>query len=195
MTEEELQEQRRTYASSPYQQQGDIRFNQNGLGLGLGNMNAGYAPMQMQQEGLQAGRQPQQQVQAVIPMLGNDQTYGANVYASTNPNLSYAKYGGIAAARLGDMAIAYDRYNEATQGYRAAANAQTIQYTPSQIAGLAAELKYAQSRNNDGVDDRNISGGVTYNQGAWNASVTGNKRYDNQGNEDKNVSASVGYRW
>jgi hypothetical protein len=195
MTEEELQEQRRTYASSPYQQQGDIRFNQNGLGLGLGNMNTGYVPIHMQQDGWQAVRQPQQQVQAVIPMLGNDQAYGANVYASTNPNLSYAKYGGIAAARLGDMAIAYDRYNEATQGYRAAANTQTVQYAPSQIPGLAAEIKYAQNRNNDGVDDRNISGGVTYNQGAWNASVTGNKRYDNQGNEDKNVSASLGYRW
>jgi hypothetical protein len=158
-------------------------------------MNTEYVPIHMQQDGLQAVRQPQQQVQAVIPMLGSDQTYGANVYASTNPNLSYVKYGGIAAARLGDMTIAYDKYNEAAQAYRAAANAQTIQYTPSQIAGLAAELKYAQSRNNDGVDDRNISGGITYNQGAWDASVTGNKRYDNQGNEDKNVSASVGYRW
>jgi hypothetical protein len=157
---------------------------------------------QAQMVGMAAHRPGLERTQIGQPILGHAQQYGANVYANTNPNqsgissnLDHAKYGGIAAARLGDMTIAYDRSNEAAQGYRAAANAQTVQYAPSQIPGLAAELKYAQNRNNYGYDGTNISGGVAYNQGAWNASVAGNKRYDNQGNEDKNISASVGYRW
>lgn len=196
MTKKKEQESQLTYQPPQYSAEDNgVHLNRNALGLGLGNINTGYAPMPMQADPSMQQQPTQQQRQAVIPMLSDGQQYGANVYANTNPNLNYVKYGGTVAAGLGDMTLAYEKSHDAAQGYRGDTNTTTVQYTPSQLAGLIAEAKYTQNQNNYGYDGTNISGGVAYSQGPWNASVTGNKRYGNQGNEDKNISANIGYRW
>jgi len=220
MTKKEKEEAARLeYMRSPYQERDQsVYLNQNELGLGLGNINVpglfnqnyDMSQYDIQRANLQQAKADVAQAQMVgmashkpgiertqigQPILGHGQQYGANVYANTNPNLNYVKYGGTVAAGLGDMTLAYEKAHDVAQGFRGDTNTTTVQYTPSQLAGLIAEAKYTQNQNNHGYDGTNISGGVAYSQGPWNASITGNKRYDNQGNEDKNILANIGYRW